>query len=73
VDNDDGLLLSRQDWNKAIYRTSMVVSAVNTFLDKNIDRSFKAMENYAEGKDVKHSILAEYSGKLLLYKAESCG
>jgi hypothetical protein len=69
---DDVLLLSRQDWNKAVQRTSMVVSTVDTFLDKNIDRSFAAMENYAKGKIAKQ-ILAEYRGKLLLHEAESRG
>jgi len=49
---------------KAVERTRMVVSTVSTFVLKNTDRAWKAMDQYAKGKIVK-KIVQEFQNDFL--------
>lgn len=48
--------ISSKEWLKVVERTRMVVSTVDSFIITNIDRSFKATDQYSKGAIVKKLI-----------------
>jgi hypothetical protein len=49
--------LQKINWKKAVQRTRMVASTVDTFLQKNVDRGYSAIAAYARGRIVKEILV----------------